>query len=374
MPLVNLHDMLTYAQRSDFAVAGFELMGMEFLDGVISAAEQAHAPVILGVTAQTGFAPLLAAAVCAARNSSVPVAVQLEGVATEETAALGIRHGCNGFTWDTTDLQPNENLTAARVAAALAASCGVTAGVTLTFPADAKTAVSGAIAAAGRFVRDTGAAFLHLRRDGEMPGDGDELSTVLRQYAALGVPLSVDEEDMSEDVLMEAVAGGVAKVRCAAELSNAALQRCRNLNTPTKGGYSAVSQRIRQGINEAAALRLHAWGGAGRAAEVLSRCRRHREVEHVILYNAAGGMAEAEVAALMQDGRRILSAVPGVRRVVAGRAVADDAPYRYCWLIRFAARPVIDSYREHPDHKRFADQQFRPIAGNRVHIDFEEVD
>ena len=40
--------------------------------------------------------------------------------------------------------------------------------------------------------------------------------------------------------------------------------------------------------------------------------------------------------------------------------------------MRFAGRPVIDSYREHPSHKHFADERFRPYAGNRVSIDFEE--
>ncbi len=34
---------------------------------------------------------------------------------------------------------------------------------------------------------------------------------------------------------------------------------------------------------------------------------------------------------------------------------------------------VIESYRDHPDHTAFANQLFRPIAGDRISIDFAEV-
>ncbi|HEB98599.1 MAG TPA: fructose-bisphosphate aldolase, partial [Thiotrichales bacterium] len=43
---------------------------------------------------------------------------------------------------------------------------------------------------------------------------------------------------------------------------------------------------------------------------------------------------------------------------------------RFCWLIRFVHPAVIDSYREHPEHLRFADELFRPVAGDRISIDY----
>lgn len=70
-------------------------------------------------------------------------------------------------------------------------------------------------------------------------------------------------------------------------------------------------------------------------------------------------------------GQRILGTIPGVRQVVVGESVREDAPYRHCWLIRFVQPAVIDSYREHPDHKAFADDHFRPVAGDRITIDFQ---
>jgi len=39
----------------------------------------------------------------------------------------------------------------------------------------------------------------------------------------------------------------------------------------------------------------------------------------------------------------------------------------------FASSEVIPSYREHPSHKRFADEEFRPYAGDRISIDYIAV-
>ena len=67
----------------------------------------------------------------------------------------------------------------------------------------------------------------------------------------------------------------------------------------------------------------------------------------------------------------ILSSIPGVREVIIGRAIRSDATYFYTWLIRFCHIDVIDSYRNHPKHIDFADTLFRPVAGERISIDYQ---
>ncbi|MFQ5644183.1 MAG: Dabb family protein, partial [Thiogranum sp.] len=119
--------------------------------------------------------------------------------------------------------------------------------------------------------------------------------------------------------------------------------------------------------------RMRLWGSAGRAAEVLSRCRSWLPVEHVIVYDVEG-IDATRVEVMMAEGRRVLGAIPGVREVVTGRAVQENARYHYSWLVRFCHPAVIDSYREHPDHVAFADKLFRPVAGRRISIDFQTVE
>jgi hypothetical protein len=112
---------------------------------------------------------------------------------------------------------------------------------------------------------------------------------------------------------------------------------------------------------------------AGRAAEVFAAARPWREVEHLIVYNVAAA-ARDRVAEIMREGRAVLARIPGVRRVFTGDAVTPDATYRHCWLVRFSGEPVIAGYREHPLHKAFADQRFRPLADERISIDYIAVE
>jgi hypothetical protein len=113
-------------------------------------------------------------------------------------------------------------------------------------------------------------------------------------------------------------------------------------------------------------------GSAGRARDLATACRRRREVEHVVLYNAEGVDASRH-AEVLREGVQVLSQIPGVRRVFVGRAKAGDGRYAHCWVVRFAGEGVVPLYRDHPDHMTFAERYFRPIAADRMTIDFVEV-
>lgn len=123
------------------------------------------------------------------------------------------------------------------------------------------------------------------------------------------------------------------------------------------------------GKTNAVTARLRRSQSAGRAAEADARCKRWNSVEHCIVYNYDG--SEADARAMMARGKAELAAIPGVTEVFVGRAVDAAAKYRYVWLVRFASRAVIDSYRTHPTHVAFADSAFRPFAKDRLSIDFE---
>jgi fructose-bisphosphate aldolase class II len=91
----------------------------------------------------------------------------------------------------------------------------------------------------------------------------------------------------------------------------------------------------------------------------------------VIIYNVDID-DDAQVKKMMSEGEKVLSKIPGVRRVITGNAVQNDAKYKFTWLIEFVHENVIDSYRNHPDHVAFADNLFRPVASDRISIDYLE--
>ena len=113
-------------------------------------------------------------------------------------------------------------------------------------------------------------------------------------------------------------------------------------------------------------------GAAGWAGQALAQCRPWAEVAHLIVYNSTAIDSHA-TRKMITEGRRVLAQIPGVRGVFAGETVRDDAHYRYTWLVRFCSEAVIDTYRDHPDHVAFADGWFRPLAGDRISIDYTEL-
>ena len=118
---------------------------------------------------------------------------------------------------------------------------------------------------------------------------------------------------------------------------------------------------------------MRLWGSADRSAEVLAQCRPWTPVEHLIIYNVEG-LDKTDAEMMIAEGRRVLAAISGVREVFTGEAVKDDAKYRYTWLVRFCHPAVIDSYRAHPAYVAFADKRFRPVAGERISIDYQALE
>ncbi|HSV29521.1 MAG TPA: Dabb family protein, partial [Candidatus Omnitrophota bacterium] len=110
-------------------------------------------------------------------------------------------------------------------------------------------------------------------------------------------------------------------------------------------------------------------GSPGRVRELAARCRHRREVEHVVMYNPDGA-DDARIAEVLEEGVRVLSRIPGVRRVFVGRSITPGGRYAHAWVVRFASEGVVALYRDHPDHVAFADRHFRPLAPDRMTLDF----
>ena len=45
MPLVNMRDMLNHAHRNEYAIGAFHVVGLDFLDAILQAAEECRSPV-----------------------------------------------------------------------------------------------------------------------------------------------------------------------------------------------------------------------------------------------------------------------------------------------------------------------------------------
>jgi len=390
MALVNLRDMLNHAYRNGYAVGAFDLVSLDFLEGIISAAERCRAPVILSLAESHfdyfDFDLLMPAVETAARRASVPVAIHLDHGANTESAVYAINLGCNGVMVDASHEPIDENLRRTATVVVMAHACGVPVEGELGYvpgvegedaerhPGDITYTT---VEEARRFVNETGVDFLavsigtvHGRMRGEPKLDFERLAQINR---ALKIPLVIHGgTGLSDEQFRRLIASGVSKINYYTALSDAAGRRIRG-NIEQQGGYTGLLEGARKAISEEVERCMRLWGSAGKAADVLDASELWAPIEHLIIYNVKG-LDEQGVQAMMAEGRRMLAAIPGVREVITGEAVKAGAAYPYTWLVRFCHPAVIDSYRDHPSHVAFADQLFRPVAGERISIDYQAIE
>ena len=392
MPFVDMKDMLHHAYNNGYAVGAFDLVSLDFLEGIISAAERCRAPVILSLAESHfdyfDFELIMPAVEAAAQRATVPVAVHLDHGASLDSAVRAINLGCNGVMVDASHEPMPENIRRTRTVVDIAHACGVPVEGELGYVPgvegeDAERhpgeITYTTVAEARSYMEQTGVDFLavsigtvHGRMKGKPKLDFQRLKQI---NESLGIPLVIHGgTGLSDDQFRQLIANGVAKINYYTALSDAAEKQINeNIGAGTSGGFTGLVKNIRTVVAAEAERCMRLWGAAGRADEVLSRCRPWLPVEHLIIYNVEG-IDKSGVEAMIAEGRRVLSAIPGVREVFTGKAVQDDAKYRHIWLVRFCHPAVIDSYREHPDHVTFADKLFRPVAGERISIDYLSID
>lgn len=389
MPLVNMGEMLRHAYQHNYAVGAFDLVSLDFLNAIVAAAERCRAPVVLSLAESHfeyyDFDTIMPAVEAAARRTSVPVAIHLDHGHSLASAVRGIARGCNGVMVDASQQSFSENVARTRAVVNMAHGCGVPVEGELGYVAgvegeDAEKhpgeLVYTSVDEAKRYVENTGVDFLAVSIGtvhGRMRGHPNlDFARLSRINGALQIPLVIHGgTGLTDEQFRRLIGNGVTKINYYTALADVAGARVRANVDAGGGGYTALVRGVQEVIAEEAERCMRLWGSADRAAEVLAHCAPWRSVEHLIIYNVQGGGPE-EADEMIDEGRRVLAKIPGVRRVFAGRALKEEARYRYSWLIEFCHPAVIGSYAEHPDHKGFADGHFRPRAPERISIDYGE--
>jgi fructose-bisphosphate aldolase, class II len=377
MPIVHITDMLQHAYANNYAIGAFNPCNLEVLNGVITAAEHCRAPLILNILAdEADNAALIAACETAAMRAQVPVALQFELGRDVDSAVRAINAGCNGVMLNTAQLDFPHNVELTRRTVAMANACGVAVEGCLGYiacnpdlppPSDEELSLT-SIAEAKAYVEKVKVDALAVAIANHVAGKRPRLDYQrLKQInEALNLPLVIHgSEQMSDDQYRRVIAQGVAKINYASTTLSAAFFKHTNISS-----LPLLNRALSQHFSHEAERLMRLWGAAGRAAEVVAQCRPWLPVEHVIVYNI-NKLDDGGADAMMREGQRVLSTIPGVRQVVCGKAIKQDAQYHYTWLVRFCHPAVIDSYRDHPLHVDFANQRFRPVAGERITIDYQ---
>lgn len=388
MPIVNMKDMLQHAYDNQYAVGAFDLVNLDFLQGILKAAERCRAPVILSLAESHfeyfDFDLIMPAVETAAKRATVPVAIHLDHGESLTSAIHAINQGCNAIMVDASHTDLSENIALTQTIVSMAKGCGIPVEgelgyvpgvegedaqrhpgeVAMTSVADAKT-----------YVEETDIDFLavsigtvHGRMQGEPRLNFERLEHI---NAALKIPLVIHGgTGLSDNQFKRLIANGVSKINYYTALADVAATAIANNLSEDSKTYTDLVMNVCDAVANETERCMLLWGAAGRASDVLAVSRPWFPVEHVIIYNVQG-MDKTAIDTMMAEGQKILSRIPGVREVITGKAITKNADYQYSWIMHFCHPAVIDSFREHPDHVAFADKRFRPVAASRISIDFQ---
>ena len=112
--LVNLKYVLDLAEKGNFAIPAFNVYNMESVMGVLKAAEEMKAPIIMQVyprlmKEETGYflSPII---IAAAQKASVPICFHLDHGPSELETTRSLRYGATGIMLDGSKLPFEENI------------------------------------------------------------------------------------------------------------------------------------------------------------------------------------------------------------------------------------------------------------------------
>ena len=126
--LVNMKELLADAQKGNYAVGSFSVANMEMVLGVLQAAEELKAPVILQIAEvrlkQSPLELIGPLMVAAAKNAKTPVAVHFDHGKTVEKISQALKLGFTSVMFDGSHLPLDENIEMTKQVMELAAPYG----------------------------------------------------------------------------------------------------------------------------------------------------------------------------------------------------------------------------------------------------------
>jgi fructose-bisphosphate aldolase class II len=403
MPLVQFVDMVGHACRHNYAVGAFGVDDQAMLEGVLQAAEDSRAPVILNLVEShfVGrdfelFAPTV---VVAARRAAVPVAINFDHGSGLASAERAIAAGCNVVMVDASMQAFYDNLHQTREVAAMAHACGVAVEGELGYVPGAEGESADehpgelaytSAAEARAYVERSGVDCLavsigtvHGRMKGAPKLDYNRLAKI---HAAVGVPLVIHGgTGLSEEQYRRLISHGVAKINYYTGLAEAAARRIRaNAAASGSSGYAALQAGVRDAVREEVERCIRAWGSGGRAAEVLGQCRPWQEAAHVALLHAPdaqdGAANGRDIAFVLREGREALQRIPCVRDIRVGQAMGRvgqamgrDGQYQYCLLVTLASTAAIAAFQDHPALRALTGKTRFALDNGGLELEFAEL-
>lgn len=229
--LISLKEIISMAEKGNYCIPAFNVYNTETVMGVIAAAEETKAPVIMQlyprlVQEEVGYyvAP---AVVAAARKASVPVCFHLDHGPSESEAIRMLRWGATGIMYDGSVHSFEENIAMTKHIVDICSTVGVGVEGELGHVGTANDSAMDEFtdpAQAAEFVRKTGVTCLavlignahgHYKKPPKL--DIDRVKAI--REATGGIPLVLHGgSGIPDDQVKAAIAAGIRKMNVATDV------------------------------------------------------------------------------------------------------------------------------------------------------------
>ncbi|MEQ8702123.1 MAG: Dabb family protein [Bauldia litoralis] len=93
-------------------------------------------------------------------------------------------------------------------------------------------------------------------------------------------------------------------------------------------------------------------------------------IRHTVAFRLKHAPGSAEEKAFLDDGQRILPAIPGVERFEALRQVSAKNGFAFGFSMEFADQAAYDGYDGHPDHVAFVRDRWMTEVEDFLEVDY----
>jgi hypothetical protein len=93
-------------------------------------------------------------------------------------------------------------------------------------------------------------------------------------------------------------------------------------------------------------------------------------IEHTVAFRLSHAEGSAEEAAFLEEGRSVLTSIPGVEDFAVMRQVSPKSPLTWQFRMRFADQAAFDAYDTHPSHVDFVARRWVPEVAEFQELDF----
>lgn len=284
MALVPISLLLAEARKGGYAIGAFNANNMEIIQGILAAAEELQAPVILqasqGAIRYAGLDYITAMVKCASEQVSVPVALHLDHGTSFEQAMQCIRAGFSSVMYDGSRYEFEENIArtlavvevAKPVGVSVEAELGKIGGTEDDISISAAEAMMTVPEEAQEFVRRTGIDALavaigtaHGPYKGEPRLDFARLEKI---RSLVDVPLVLHgASGVPEEAIKKAISLGICKINIDTDLRQAFTAAIKQVlaDKPEEIDPRKLLGPAREALKGIAKQKIQLFGSAGRA-------------------------------------------------------------------------------------------------------------